>query len=134
MQALTMSISPSGIEYLTQQIVAHQISTALSSLVPPPSTVPVPNFFITVGDAIYNYSNFNISLSSGSLSNFSAALQSVTQNANGQFTMVMVASNVTVNYSSWKETYDYDESSDGYNGPTYPGSGGPGPTVWASAP
>ena len=127
MQALTMAISPSGIEYLTQQIVAHQISTALSSLVPPSSTVPVPNFFITAGDAIYNYSNFNISLSSGSLSNFSAALQSVTQNANGQFTMVMVASNVTVNYSSWKETYDYDESSDGYNGPTYPGSGGPWP-------
>ena len=42
MQALTLAISPSGIEYLTQKIVAHQISTALSGLVPPSSTVAVP--------------------------------------------------------------------------------------------
>ncbi len=127
MQALTLAISPSGIEYLTQQIVAHQISAALSGLVPPSSTVAVPNFFITAGTAIDNYFNFNISLSAGSLSNFSTALQSVTQNENGKFTLVMVASNVTVNYSSWKETYDYDETNDGYTSPTYPGSGGPWP-------
>ena len=63
-----------------------------------------------MGPAIKNYFKFNISLSAGSLSNFSTTLQSVTQNENGQFTLVMVASNVTVIYSSWKETYDYDET------------------------
>ena len=127
MQALTLAISPSGIEYLTQKIVAHQIGTALSGLVPSDTNVPISVFAIGVGDAVYTYSDFNISLSGGSLSTLSPAFQSVTQNENGQFTLVMGASNLTVKYSSWQETYNYFESSGGYISPTYPGSGGPWP-------
>src|ERR1022692_688447 len=107
MQALTVAISPSGLQYLVPRLVGGQMAKALSGLVPPSISVPVPNITLyappgapeTVAEKIV------ISLSNGSLSNFTPAFQSTTQGANGQFTIVLVASNLTVNYS-WNEQYD----------------------------
>ncbi len=106
MQALTLAISPSGIEYLTQQTIASLMLKALSSLVPPDTNASVSKITMAhfSGGGSVEADNVVIKLTSGSFSNFSPAFQSVTQNENGQFTIQLQAPS-TVNYS-WNEQYD----------------------------
>lgn len=107
MQALTVAISSSGIQYLGQQLLVGQMVKALSSLVPPNTSVSVPDITLSTSSsgAMTVAEHIVISLSGGSLSNFVPKFQSITQGANGLFTIVLVASSVTVNYS-WNEQYD----------------------------
>jgi hypothetical protein len=107
MQALTVAISPSGCQFLAQQFIVGQVQNALKGVVPPNTSINVPNItlFTSSSGAQTVAENIVISLSGGSLSNFSPAFSSITQGSNGAFTIVLVASNVTVNYS-WNEQYD----------------------------
>jgi hypothetical protein len=118
MQALTIAISPSGLQNLGPKLIGSQLANALSGLRPPSfNNNPPNNGPISIPDIIYTppggppppasttYNNITISLSNGFLSNMSATVQSLTQGANGQFTFVLVASNFTVSYD-WNEQFD----------------------------
>jgi LBP / BPI / CETP family, C-terminal domain len=111
MQALTVAISSSGMRALAQYFAAGPMAKALAGgLVPPSTSVSVPDITYQPPGGpppptATEYENIVVSLSGGSLTNFAPAFQSLTQGANGQFTVVLAASNVTVNYS-WNEQYD----------------------------
>jgi hypothetical protein len=106
-QALTVAVSPSGIQYFTQELVANAMVTALKGLVPPTTTINPANITLSVSSsgAVVEAENIVITLSNGSVTNFQPQFQSVTQGNNGLFTVVLVATNVTVNYS-WNEQWD----------------------------
>jgi hypothetical protein len=107
MQALTVAISSSGVQYLSQKLIVGGLIKALSGLKPPDRRLPVPDITLSTSStgAMTVAENIVISLSGGSLSNFVPTFQSITQGASGQFTIVLVASGVTVNYA-WNEQYD----------------------------
>lgn len=108
MQALTVAISPSGCQFLAQQFIVGQLQNALKDVVPPDGSFNVPDITLYVAPrtgAMTVAENIVIALSGGSLSNFNPAFSSISQGANGLFTIGLVASNVTVNYS-WNEQYD----------------------------
>ena len=108
MQALTLAISPSGIELLTKQLLVGLVTGQLSGITPQNVTAqPAEILRFEPGAGTYDYTGITISLSGGSVSNFSLAFQSLTQNANGQFTWVLAASNLTVNYATWHEVAQY---------------------------
>jgi hypothetical protein len=46
MQALTIAISPSGIQYLTHELIVGKFVSALSGLVPPDVTLPIGNVML----------------------------------------------------------------------------------------
>jgi hypothetical protein len=107
MQALTVAISPSGLQYLVQQLIVGQLTSALSGLKPPDKSVPVSDIILSTSTSgsMLVAENIKLNLSGGSLSNFKPTFQSMTQGPNGLFTIVLSASNVTVNYQ-WNEQYD----------------------------
>jgi hypothetical protein len=133
MQALTLAVSPSGIQYFAQQLLVSQMQKALSSLAPPTTTINPPNVDLgttSLGSTIVA-ENIAITLSNGSLTNFNPQLDSITQGVNGQFTIVLVASGLTVNYQ-WNEQYETywvldvwgDQSDKGHTNNTWPYSMG----------
>jgi hypothetical protein len=107
MQALTVAISPSGLQYLVQQLIVGQLTSALSGLKPPDKSVPISDIILSTSTSgsMLVAENIKLNLSGGSLSNFKPTFQSMTQGPNGLFTIVLSASNVTVNYQ-WNEQYD----------------------------
>lgn len=107
MQALTVALSPDGLQYLAQKLVVGRMVQALSGLTPPNTSVPVADITLSTSStgAMTIAEKIVITLSNGSLVNFAPAFQSLTQGPNGQFTLVLVTSNVTVNYT-WNEQYD----------------------------
>jgi hypothetical protein len=108
MQALTLAISPAGIELITKQLLVGMVTGQLSGITPQNVTAqPSDIQRFEPGAGTYYYSGVTISLTGGSVSNFSLAFQSLTQNANGQFTWLLAASNVTVNYATWHEVAQY---------------------------
>jgi len=104
MQTITFAIGTSGIQYFVQQMLVKDLATALSNLKPPAREISVPEFS-TQG---FGWSAFIsavvINLSNGSLSEFSPSFQALVQNANGQFSLTLVANNFSVHYS-WAESY-----------------------------
>jgi len=104
MQALTVAIGPKGITFFAQNLVSGELINCLSTLKPPDRNLTVPD--ITHYTAGYNFtiSNIQISLTNGSLSGYSPTFSSVSQQAGGQFPLVMVGSNFSANYK-WYESY-----------------------------
>jgi hypothetical protein len=108
MQGLTLAISPAGIELLTKQLLVGMVTGQLSGITPQNVTAqPSDIERFEPGAGTYDYTGITISLTGASVSGFSLAFQSLTQNANGQFTWVLAASNVTVNYATWHEVAQY---------------------------
>jgi hypothetical protein len=108
MQALTLAISPAGIELLTKQLLVGMVTGQLPSITPQNVTAqPLDIMRFEPGAGTYDYTGITISLTGGSVSGFSLAFQSLTQNPNGQFTWVLATSNVTVNYATWHEVAQY---------------------------
>ncbi len=114
MQALTVAIGPAGINYFSKQLVAGELTNALTKLKPPDRQIPVNDFGI--GPPTQLFSRISINLSNGSLSNISPTFQSVTQQAGGQFQAVIAASNFNENYA-WHETYHEEDEYSGPDGP-----------------
>lgn len=108
MQALTIAISSSGLQYLAPKLIGGQLAKALSGLVPPGNSIPVPDILLSTspdGTSSTVAEKISVSLGNGSISNLTPTVQSMTQGANGQFTFVLVATNLTVHYS-WNERYE----------------------------
>ena len=107
MQALTVAIAPSGLQYLAQELIVGQFVSALTNLVPPNRSISVPDITLSTSSsgAMTVAEHIVITLSGGSLSSFNPRFQSLTQGAGGQFTLTLVASGCRVNYT-WNEQYD----------------------------
>ncbi|MDQ5824923.1 MAG: hypothetical protein M3441_12065 [Chloroflexota bacterium] len=104
MQAITVAIGPTGIDYFARQLLVGDLLKALDSLKPPDRLMGVPSFPVHGHGWSADYSNITINLSNGSLSNFSPVFQSIAQQAGGKFLLNLLSSNFTTNYS-WYETY-----------------------------
>jgi len=125
MQGITVALSKSGIEYFLQQLVdVGSLGQALKGLRPVDRTASVPDFFGTSrnkpGD-LAMYSNINVQLSNGSASNFTPKYQSLGQQLNGVFQLMLSSGAFNANYA-WQESFTqqnqkYIDSGD----PNYPG-------------
>jgi hypothetical protein len=99
MQALTIAISPTGLQCLTHELIVRKLVSALSGVAPPGTSVRGP------GRGGAGIKNFQLTLSGGSMSNFTPRFSSLIQGAGGQFTLTLIASTCTVNYN-WHEESD----------------------------
>jgi LBP / BPI / CETP family, C-terminal domain len=104
MQALTIAISPAGVQYFVQQLVVERLLNALSALKPPDKTVSVPPITLIGRSVHQEWYNISITLSGGSLPNFHPVFGGMTQ-AGSLFTITLSASDLTVDYS-WNEQCD----------------------------
>jgi hypothetical protein len=106
LQGITVAISLSGIKYFTSVLLTGAITQALQKLAPPDKTVSVGDIMLSSSEGVSNWAHdIKIYLSSGSLSSFNPQFTSLTQQENGQFTLVMTASKFTAKYT-WTEHYD----------------------------
>jgi hypothetical protein len=106
MQGLAIAISPDGINYFAQVLVADVILQAIQSVDLANSVITPPSILLYSGQYSSEWAqNINITLSGGKLSSFNPQFQSVTQNASGNFSLVFVANNCSATYS-WHETYN----------------------------
>ncbi len=111
MQAITLAIGKQGINFFAQHYLAGALSALLSKMTPPDKSVGVPNFTGGVVGDSYDYSNIKINLNGGSLRNFSAALDKVTQGVGSDgktpvFNVNMQARNFQALYN-WVESFHY---------------------------
>jgi hypothetical protein len=109
MQAVTVSISSTGISYLLDTLLGSRIAQALQdNLTTPGHSFGAPNFVYWIYNNLYeiDYSGINVTLGNGTFKSFAPVFQSYVQGPddNSQFAITMVASNVEVLYN-WYETY-----------------------------
>ena len=105
LQGITLAVSPSGISYFANVLLASEITTALKGLTPPGNTIPVGT--ITLGSSRFGSTiaiNTAITLSQGTMVGFNPTFQSLSQGSSGRFTMLLLASNFSANYN-WNEQY-----------------------------
>ena len=115
LQGITIAMSPSGLKYFTKVLLAQKISTTLSKLSPPDKKIDVGSITITPGSKFVGgcYAEaVTVHLSRGSMSSFTPQFESISQEDNGQFTLVLSVSGFKANYN-WNETYHQE----GYCGP-----------------
>jgi len=110
MQAMTLSIGNAGIAYFAQSLVADELVSKLSALVPPNRTLNPADFKSSGFGYLCQYSKIVIKLSNAKLQNFKPAYQSVAQlpagtPAGSQFQLKLAANNFSVQYA-WAESYD----------------------------
>lgn len=106
-QGLTAAISPTGIAYFTQTLLAPALTAALAGLTPPAKTISVPDIQLWASRAGFGEAQgITITLSSGQLGGFSPQFTSVTQGQGGQFTLLMTAPPFSCAFN-WNEQYDY---------------------------
>lgn len=133
LQGIAVSISPSGIQYFTNVLLASELSKALQGLQVPDRTINIAgglpyysNGKLLAGAAwppptFENYAGpVTISLTGGSLTGFNPAFggSGVSQGDNGEFTFQLVAQNFSANYH-WHEQYEEYQCSSytGYDPP-----------------
>ena len=99
MQAITVAISPAGIQYFAQAVLEPQLTNDVKGLTPQSQTINVG----TVNVSTYDwYNDIVVHLTGKSASNFSPQFQPVTQAANGAFPLVLTAANFKSNHD-WHE-------------------------------
>lgn len=107
MQGLALAISPDGINYFAQILVADVILKAIQSVSPASTTITPPDIITytspngTSSDVAHD---IVITLSKGTLQSFNPQFQSCAQNASGSFTLVFAANNCSADYN-WNEKY-----------------------------
>lgn len=108
LQGITVAISPSGIQYFTQVLLADQVAKALQGLSPPDKTIDVGDILLSSNKGVSNWAKgITVHLSSGSMGSFEPKLRSITQQDGGRFTLTMVANDFQAKYS-WNETFEYE--------------------------
>ncbi len=123
MQAITIAIGKTGINFFTQQYLLSTIQKLLGNLKPPDRSIPVAGFKYGSGlNATTTVSNLTIQLSQGSLNGFSPSFQQIVQGLSGTtpiFTLSFGSSAFTANYK-WTESYHWDSVTveNGPDGPT----------------
>ena len=96
-QALTLAISMTGLRYLAQYYLGGSMVKVLSTnLVPPDQTLSLGDITIDRTKAgSTRAANVTVSLTGGSLQNFSPVFQSLTQGDGGNFTITLVATGMS---------------------------------------
>jgi len=114
MQPVTVAISPTGIQYLIENLLGDQIAQALKShLTAPNYNFGPSNFnFLPAGSAIENdYSNVSINITNGQIKSLSPAFSGCGQGPDGdnsKFAITMTVNGLNVAYpNGWEESYDY---------------------------
>jgi hypothetical protein len=102
MQAITIAIGKTGINFFAQELVAKELVNLLSALKPPDRTIQVGD--ITWNSDSTKATNIVIYLTQGSLSNFSPRFQSISQQSGGVFPLMIGANNFSAQYA-WEEHY-----------------------------
>jgi hypothetical protein len=107
LQGLTVAVSPIGIEYFVNVLLAGEISSALQKLTLPDRSISVPDLVKWDPPVDINevYENIVVALSGGAVFSFNPTFQTLTQQANGNFLLIMVASNFKATYR-WNEQYN----------------------------
>jgi hypothetical protein len=115
MQAITIAIGKTGIEFFAEHYLSNTLVTLLSKLKPSPDrNISVPGFKWPLGTAAYTYSNINVILSNGTLNQFKPIYKSITQGVTSDakktpiFTLTLEADNFSAQYD-WLERYHWDE-------------------------
>ncbi|MDX1383818.1 MAG: hypothetical protein R3190_09270, partial [Thermoanaerobaculia bacterium] len=127
MQAITIAIGKSGIEYFSRQLVAGKAVAILQGAKPGDKTMSIPNFLVVFFGGSSSYSNFTVSLTDGKLVGFTPAFNQVKQLDSGdpagsQFDLKLVAGSFSASYG-WREKYHvYTCFSGGRVGPICSGS------------
>ena len=103
MQAITIAIGKTGIDFFAQKLVAKELVTALSALTPPDKEIRIDTLQIGLSSA----NNIDIRLRWGKLNNFAPAYQSVSQQkSSGVFSLILSANEFSAQYN-WYETYQW---------------------------
>jgi hypothetical protein len=104
MQALTVAISPVGIGYFGQSLLAADLTAALGRLKPPDHGIGPLKFSTAGAGWSQECTKIYIDLSNGGVANFKPAYGSLVQQAGGRFQIALSAANFDVNYS-WNERW-----------------------------
>ncbi|HEX8734774.1 MAG TPA: hypothetical protein VF721_05580, partial [Pyrinomonadaceae bacterium] len=80
MQAITIAIGKTGVDFFARELVIKELVKILSGLTPPDRTISVPEFFY---DSVIEATNIIINLTQGKLLDFSPQFQSISQQSNG---------------------------------------------------
>jgi hypothetical protein len=118
LQGLTVAISTSGLQYFFHNTLQPSIVSALQKMAVPAPSINLGTLYFGLKPSprveayppveqspTYWAVNTNVSLSNGSLTNFSPVFQEFTQGNNGEFTVKLSAQNIIVDYK-WNESYD----------------------------
>lgn len=116
MQAITIAIGKTGIDFFARELVANELVTILSGLKPPDK-----NIKIALIKHVFNYISYAqdivINLTQGKLLGLATGFKSISQQTNGDFTVVMVAGAFSASYK-WEENYHFvyceQDSESGY--------------------
>ncbi|HNM25967.1 MAG TPA: hypothetical protein PKL15_11075 [Saprospiraceae bacterium] len=110
MQAISIAIGKTGINFFAQHFLSSQLEQLLTKLKPADRNISVPNFSSQNGDVTLEVSNLSIALSNGSLAGFSPAFQNLVQGLVAgvpAFTLSFQAPGFSANYN-WYEAYHLD--------------------------
>lgn len=124
MQAITIGIGKTGIQFFAQKFLSGQIVNLLKTLNPPDRTISIDSFSYPDGDSgSWTINNMKIELSNGSMVGYGPAYQGIAQGQSGGvavFTLSFAAGAFTAAYA-WQESYDWvDSGSVDNNGHDYP--------------
>jgi len=102
MQAISVAVSPTGLDYLLGTLLGDQIAQALEqNLIPPDYSTTFPTWSVPHIQSSVQYTNYTLSLGNGRFTDFTPVLNSYTQDGQN-FTITMVATNPVVDYT-WNE-------------------------------
>lgn len=110
MQAITVSIGQTGINYFMKELVIDDLVFALARARPGDRRFSVPPF----GSGPSNYTDIIITLTNGSLVNFQPAFQSLVQQPDGQLLLTLAATSFFANYQ-WEEAYNVTTTVSGHD-------------------
>lgn len=113
MQAITIAIGKTGIDFFVQQLLADHIIQLLGNMAPPDRTIPfdfVIKFdFNPAKTGWLEAQNIVVALTEGKLLNFTPVLESITQQAGGVFALGIESTRGFSAQYQWDESYDEQE-------------------------
>ncbi|MFT3765119.1 MAG: hypothetical protein QM820_06335 [Minicystis sp.] len=132
MQALTVTIGPSGIELFAKTVVAPILVACEEDIKPPPQYPSVADFDDDNCEQVVRYSNIHIRVTDGTFSGLSVRADApCTQEPGGLFEMRCCTAGTFTAHYTWSETYDRQETDfymgNAIVGPTEPKTYGPVP-------
>jgi hypothetical protein len=104
MQALTVAIGQTGIQYFAQELVVEELVKSLGGLRPVDRQIGVPNFSNKGFGWKSSFSKIKINLSRGSISGFHPQYRSIAQQPEGKFQLDLAAADFKASYA-WHESY-----------------------------
>lgn len=113
MQAITIAIGKTGIDFFVQQLLADHIIQLLGNMTPPDRTIPfdfvIKYNFNPAKTGYFEAQNIVVVLTQGKLINFTPVLESITQQAKGVFSLAIESTGGFSAQYQWNESYDQQD-------------------------